>query len=98
MSGQRPSVAATASARERSLPVTLTVPMAGAMLGLSRSASYMAADRGDIPTIRMCGRLHVPTVAFLDLVGWGHDAVAVPGATTAADSVDAARYPQSRAS
>jgi excisionase family DNA binding protein len=37
-----------------------TVPEAGAMLGLNKSASYAAAARGDIPTIRLGKLLKVP--------------------------------------
>jgi hypothetical protein len=43
------------------LPPMITVPVAGRILGLrSRSAAYRAAARGDLPTIRMCGKLFVP--------------------------------------
>ena len=44
---------------------TITVPEAGRRyFGLSRNGSYAAADRGDIPTIRI-GRLRrVPVVAL----------------------------------
>jgi excisionase family DNA binding protein len=42
-----------------------TVPEAGALLGLNRNASYDAAKRGDIPTIRIGNRLRVPKAAFL---------------------------------
>jgi excisionase family DNA binding protein len=48
------------------------VPEAGAKLGLSRNASYEAAARGEIPTIRIGRLLKVPKVAFdrmLDQVG-----------------------------
>jgi excisionase family DNA binding protein len=40
------------------------VPEAGALLGLSRNASYEAAKRGDIPTIRIGKLLRVPKAAF----------------------------------
>ncbi len=40
------------------------VPEAGAMLGLSRNASYEAAARGDIPTIRIGKLLRVPKAAL----------------------------------
>jgi excisionase family DNA binding protein len=40
------------------------VPEAGAMLGLSRNASYEAARRGDIPTMRIGRLLRVPKAAF----------------------------------
>jgi hypothetical protein len=36
------------------------VPEAGAMIGLSRNASYEAAKRGEIPVIRIGRRLKVP--------------------------------------
>jgi hypothetical protein len=40
------------------------VPEAGAMIGLSRNASYAAAARGDLPTIRFGKLLRVPKAAF----------------------------------
>jgi excisionase family DNA binding protein len=40
------------------------VPEAGAKLGLSRNASYDAAKRGDIPTIKIGRLLKVPKAAF----------------------------------
>ncbi len=40
------------------------VPEAGAMLGLSRNASYEAAKRGDLPTIRIGKLIRVPKAAF----------------------------------
>lgn len=52
------------------LPPMITVPVAGQILGLkSRSASYRAAERGDLPTVRMCGKLFVPTELVLQMVG-----------------------------
>jgi excisionase family DNA binding protein len=42
----------------------MTVPEAGEALGLSRNGAYEAAQRGDIPTIRIGRRLMVPLVAF----------------------------------
>jgi excisionase family DNA binding protein len=40
------------------------VPEAGAMLGLSRNASYEAAKRGDFPTIKLGKLIRVPKAAF----------------------------------
>jgi hypothetical protein len=40
---------------------TITVPLAGKALGLSRNASYEAAHRGEIPTLRFGKRMVVPT-------------------------------------
>jgi hypothetical protein len=46
-------------------PKTLTVPDAGRIyFGLGRGASYEAARRGDIPTIRIGKLLRVPVVAL----------------------------------
>jgi excisionase family DNA binding protein len=42
----------------------LTVPEAGAQLGLGRNASYEAAKRGDIPTLRLGKLLRVPKAAL----------------------------------
>lgn len=44
--------------------LTYLVPQAGEMLGLTRNASYAAAKRGDIPTIRIGKLLRVPKAAF----------------------------------
>lgn len=41
-----------------------TIPEAGRLLGLSRNASYAAAQRGDIPTIQIGRLLLVPKVPF----------------------------------
>jgi hypothetical protein len=44
--------------------VVYDVPTAGALLGLSRNASYEAAARGEIPTIKIGKLLKVPKIAF----------------------------------
>ncbi|MDP9209321.1 MAG: hypothetical protein M3O65_12680 [Actinomycetota bacterium] len=52
------------------LPPMIPVPLAGRILGLrSRSAAYQAAARGELPTIRMCGKLFVPTELVLQKIG-----------------------------
>ena len=46
-------------------PLTLTVPEAGKKyFGLSRDASYAAAQRGDLPTIRIGRLLRVPVAVM----------------------------------
>jgi hypothetical protein len=46
-------------------PMTLSVPEAGKRYyGLSRNGSYAAAERGEIPTIRVGRLLRVPTKAM----------------------------------
>jgi excisionase family DNA binding protein len=44
--------------------VVMTAPEAGAKLGLGRNASYTAAQRGDIPTLKIGRLLRVPKTAF----------------------------------
>jgi len=47
------------------VPLTITVPEAGKRdFNLSRDASYAAAQRGDIPTIRVGRLLRVPVKAM----------------------------------
>lgn len=55
------------------LPPTITVEHAGELLGLSRSAAYRAADKGELPTIRFGRRLFVPTPRLLTLLGVERD-------------------------
>jgi len=50
---------------------TVTVEVAGTYLGLGRSASYAAARSGDLATIRVNGRLRVPTA-------WLHEVLRLP--------------------
>jgi hypothetical protein len=59
----------------------MTVPEAGARLGLARNASYRAAALGDIPTIKIGKVLRVPKVAFarlLDQAGPGKTGMTGP--------------------
>jgi excisionase family DNA binding protein len=43
---------------------TYSVPEAGRRAGLGRNASYAAAKRGEIPTMRFGRKLRVPRLAF----------------------------------
>jgi excisionase family DNA binding protein len=52
------------------LPPTLSVEAAGKLLGLSRSSAYRAVERGELPTIQLAGRLHVPTARLLTMLGY----------------------------
>lgn len=66
------SVAASTSASRSdtdSLKLTMTVPEAGALIGLARNSAYAAAKRGDIPTLTVGRRLLVPTAMFLAMLG-----------------------------
>ena len=51
--------------------LTCTVPEAGRMIGLGRQASYDAARRGEIPTLRFGRRLVVPFAALYKLLAGG---------------------------
>jgi excisionase family DNA binding protein len=44
--------------------LTLSVPEAGRKLKLGRNASYAAAARGEIPTLRFGRKLRVPKARF----------------------------------
>ena len=48
---------------------TIGVVLAGRYLGLSRSGSYDAAKRGDIPTIKVGHRILVPTASYRRMLG-----------------------------
>lgn len=43
---------------------TIDIEEAAAQLGISRSAAYRAANRGEIPVIRIGSRMLVPKEAF----------------------------------
>jgi hypothetical protein len=50
-------------------PLTMTVPEAGKeYFGLSRNASYAAAERGDIPVIQIGKLLRVPVRALEEML------------------------------
>ncbi len=43
---------------------TMSVPEAGALLGISRNSAYAAVKRGELPVIRLGSRLVVPREAI----------------------------------
>ncbi len=45
-------------------PLTYSVPEAGRIVGLGKNASYEAARRGELPTLRFGRKLRVPRVAL----------------------------------
>lgn len=47
----------------------LSVPEAGAMLGLSINSAYAAAHAGEIPTVKIGGLLVVPKLIWLKKLG-----------------------------
>lgn len=46
-------------------------PETGRILGLGKNATYAAAERGEIPTIKIGGRLLVPREALEQLLSGG---------------------------
>ena len=49
---------------------TISLPEAGAVFfGLSRNGSYEAARRGDIPTIKVGGKMRVPVAPIAEKLG-----------------------------
>ena len=50
--------------KDQDFRLVYEVPEAGALLGLSKNASYEAAKRGDFPTIRLGKLIRVPKAAF----------------------------------
>lgn len=51
--------------QENDSSLVLTVPEAGKLLGLKPRASYLAAERGDIPTVRFGRLIRVPRAALM---------------------------------
>jgi excisionase family DNA binding protein len=66
ITGRKPSGRRRHAPSER---LVYTVPEAGRLLGLSRNASYDAAKRGDIPTLRIGRLLLVPKIPFHRMLG-----------------------------
>jgi Helix-turn-helix domain len=54
--------------KTQGLPAAISVEAAGRLVGVSRSAAYRAAARGDIPTFRLGRRLYVPTARLLEML------------------------------
>ena len=50
-------------------PMMQLWPQVGKLLGLGRAATYEAARRGDIPTMRFGRRIAVPTAALRRMLG-----------------------------
>ena len=52
------------TAREPNEPLTLSVPAAARILGVSRNSAYTAVNTGQIPSIRFGRRIYIPRVAL----------------------------------
>ena len=55
---------------------TLSVTQAGEILGLCKQSAYSAAQRGEIPTLRIGRRIIVPTARLLRMLGADQGAAA----------------------
>ncbi|MDF0532533.1 helix-turn-helix domain-containing protein [Tsukamurella sp. 8F] len=49
--------------------VSISVPRAGQILGVSRATAYALVERGEVPSVRVGGRVLVPTAALRALLG-----------------------------
>lgn len=48
--------------------LTVSVPEAGRILGISRNSAYQAARAGEIPALRIGHKLRVPKAALLEMI------------------------------
>ena len=48
---------------------TYTVPEVAEMLGISRSTAYECVRRGEIPSLKLAGRVVIPRMAFEAFLG-----------------------------
>jgi len=71
-----------ARSRQQAERLTYSVPQAGRLLGLGRNAAYAAAQRGDIPTLRIGRLLLVPKIPFHRMVGISGIVTATPAQTS----------------
>lgn len=61
--------AASLLQRYEDLPAFISVQQAAKLTGLCRSTAYRAVERGELPVVRMGGRMLVPVGALLTLMG-----------------------------
>lgn len=52
---------------------TLTVTEAAQLLGIGRNTAYSAVQRGDLPSLRIGGRVLIPTARLLALLEGGDE-------------------------
>jgi hypothetical protein len=60
---------------------TVSVPVAGQVLGIGRDAAYAAADRGEIPVLRLGRSLRVPVPKLLEMLGVSNGSAGPPEVT-----------------
>jgi excisionase family DNA binding protein len=69
----KPAIPVKGASARRRLPVLMRVEDAARVLGISRSSAYRAAAAGEIPVVRVAGRMQVPTAHLLRLIGLDGD-------------------------
>jgi hypothetical protein len=52
-------------------PLTYSIPFAGFLAGIGKNASYAAARRGEIPTIKLGGKYRVPGAKWRRMLAEG---------------------------
>ena len=55
--------------------LAISIPEAGALIGISKNSAYEAAQRGQLPTVRFGRRLLVPLPALCKMFGISGDAL-----------------------
>jgi hypothetical protein len=73
--------------------LTWSIPHAGSKANLGKNASYAAARRGEIPTIRFGKKLRVPKAKFLRILSGEPDEVARPQTLNEEDTPAAVDLP-----
>ena len=53
--------------------ITYSIPFAGFLAGIGKNASYAAAKRGEIPTIKLGGKYRVPGAKWRRMLAEGID-------------------------
>lgn len=76
----------------RSLPVLLTVPEAGRVLGVGRTLAYQLVRRGEWPTavIRVGSQIRIPKNPLLELMGFSPTSPTTPPAHLSRSTIKAA--------
>jgi excisionase family DNA binding protein len=69
MTGKAADLAGPKAAKDWRDRVTIRIPEVAEILEISRTAAYDAARAGDIPTIKVGGRLLVPVAGFKKKLG-----------------------------
>jgi hypothetical protein len=60
---------------------TVTVPIAGQVLGIGRDAAYAAAARDEIPVLSLGRSLRVPVPKLLEMLGVSNGSASPPEVT-----------------